>query len=124
MKKRIAALLGATGVLGALSAPSLGRHEAAQAHAARTITIRMGEYFYRPAAATIHAGDRIRFVNGGKIEHTVADSTRSGAVRSRVIKPRPLKHGQSQTVTFGTAGTVYYVCTFHPSLMRGRITVR
>lgn len=92
--------------------------------AATTRTVKFGEYFYRPAVLTIHRGDRVRFVNVGKIEHTVADSTKDGRIRSRIIRPRPLKHGQSQTVRFTRRGTVYYVCTFHPTLMRGRIVVR
>ena len=48
----------------------------------------------------------------------------SKLLQSRIIKPRPLKTGQSQSVTFRTAGTVYYLCTFHPDLMRGVVTVR
>jgi plastocyanin len=98
--------------------------KASSAHAAATLDVKLGEYFYRPKHLTIHVGDRVRFVNVGKIEHTVADSTRSGTIRSRLIKPRPLGHGKSQTVVFRRAGTVYYVCTFHPNLMRGAITVR
>lgn len=92
--------------------------------AATTHTVRFGEYFYKPAKITIRRGDRVRFVNVGRIEHTVADSTKDGRIRSRIIKPRPLEHGQSQTVRFTRRGTVYYVCTFHPTLMRGRIVVR
>jgi plastocyanin len=98
--------------------------KAPSAHAAATLDVKLGEYFYRPKHLTIHVGDRVRFVNVGKIEHTVADSTKSGTIRSRLIKPRPLGHGKSQTVMFRRAGTVYYVCTFHPALMRGVITVR
>ena len=40
------------------------------------------------------------------------------------LDPRPLKHGASQTVRFRKRGTVYYLCTFHPGLMRGTIVVR
>lgn len=94
------------------------------AHAAAAHTVRFGEYFYRPRKLTIRAGDTVRFVNVGKIEHTVADSSKGGSIRSRLIKPRPLKHGASQTVRLGRRGTVYYRCTFHPALMRGVIVVR
>jgi plastocyanin len=106
--------------ISALTGPS----HVSRAHAAKTSAVKLGEYFYRPKRVTIAAGDLVRFTNVGKIEHTVADSTKSGALRSRVIRPRPLEHGQSQTVRFRRRGTVYYVCTFHPALMRGVVIVR
>jgi plastocyanin len=116
-------ILAAAGVAALAAAVPAVAHDG-RAHAASTHTVRMGEYFYRPGRVTIRAGDRVRFVNRGKIQHTVADSTRRGRIRSRVIKPRPLKRGQAQTVRLTRRGTVYYVCTFHPDLMRGRIEVR
>jgi plastocyanin len=94
------------------------------ARAATTTKVKFGEYFYGPKKVTISAGDSVRFVNVGKIEHTVADSSKSGTIRSRVIHPRPLKHGASQTVRFRRRGTVHYLCTFHPDLMRGIVVVR
>jgi hypothetical protein len=60
----------------------------------------------------------------GKIEHTVTDSTKSGTIGSKIIRLRPLKHGQALTVRFRKRGTVYYICIFHPDLMRGVVTVR
>ena len=110
--------------LGAMAIPAGAGHASPAAHAAKTSTVKLGEYFYRPKKLTIRAGDRVRFLNVGKIEHTVADSTRGGTIRSRVIKPRPLGHGKAQTVRLTRRGTIYYLCTFHPSLMRGSIVVR
>ena len=52
-----------------------------------------------------------------------ADSTKGGAIRSQSIKPRPLAHGAVQVVRFSRPGVVYYLCTFHPTLMKGRIVV-
>ena len=118
-------LAAATALAALTAAPSLARQDSApSARAAKTTTVKFGEYFYSPRKITVSSGDTVRFLNVGKIEHTVADSTRSGSVRSRIIKPRPLKHGQSQRVTFKRRGTVYYICTFHPTMMRGVITVR
>src|SRR5215218_5723801 len=118
-------LAAALAALGPAAVPALADHPAiAPAHTARTHTVRMGDYFYKPKRITIRAGDRVRFVNRGKIQHTVADSTKGGRIRSRVIKPRPLKRGASQTVRFAHRGTVHYLCTFHPDLMRGVIVVR
>ena len=87
------------------------------------VTIRLGEYFYKPKVVTVHVGQAVRFLNVGKIEHTVADTDAAGRIRSRLIKPRPLGHGQTQVVRFKTLGRVLYLCTFHPTLMKGRITV-
>ena len=111
----------ATGVLAAaVAVPALsGGSDSTRA----AVTIRMGEFFYRPKLVTVHVGQTVRFVNVGKIQHTVADTDRRWSIRSRLIKPRPLGHGAVQTVRFGHAGTVYYLCTFHPTLMRGRIVV-
>ena len=91
--------------------------------ARQPVTVRLGEYFYKPKVITVHVGQAVRFVNVGKIEHTVADTDAKGAIRSRLIKPRPLAHGQAQTVRFSHAGRILYLCTFHPTLMKGRINV-
>lgn len=125
MKRHVLSAAGAL-ALGAAAAATAVAHDAGRpaAHAARTHVVRLGEYYFRPKQLTIHAGDSVRFINTGKIEHTVADATKGGAIRSKIIHPRPLKRGRSQSVTFRAAGTVYYVCTFHPSMMRGVITVR
>ena len=88
------------------------------------VTVRMGEFFFKPRVVTVHVGQAVRFVNVGKIDHTVADTTtRWKATRSKLIVPRPLSRGDAQTVRFAKPGTVYYLCTFHPSLMRGTIVV-
>ena len=62
-------------------------------------------------------------MNVGKIPHTVADTDARGVIRSRLIKPRPLGHGQVQVVPFTKTGRVSYLRTFHPTLMKGRIVV-
>ena len=97
---------------------------AASGHARQaTVTIRLGEFFFRPAHVTVHVGQRVRFVNVGRIVHTVADTDARWHVRSELVHPRPLAHGASQTVAFARPGLLHYLCTFHPTLMRGTITV-
>jgi plastocyanin len=83
----------------------------------------MGDFFFKPKLVTVHVGQAVRFVNVGKIEHTVADTDAKGNIRSRLIKPRPLARGNVQTVRFKKAGRISYLCTFHPTLMKGRIVV-
>ena len=83
----------------------------------------MTEYAYAPPALTVRVGEPVIFVNRGRIEHTVADTTPGGGVRSKLIKPRPLAPGDEQQVLFSRPGVVNYLCTFHPTLMKGRIVV-
>ena len=106
-------------VLALPAAPGL-----ASQRASRVVTVRLGEYFFRSPHLTLRVGDRVRFVNVGKIEHTVADSSKSGVILNRQINVPPLRHGQaSLTLAFKKPGTIRYLCTFHPGLMRGTITV-
>jgi plastocyanin len=86
-------------------------------------TVSFGEYFYRPSNVTVRVGQPVVFVNAGKITHTVADTNTKGVITSRVIKPRPLDAGQRQRVTFSRPGFYRYLCTFHPTLMKGTVTV-
>ena len=87
------------------------------------VTVRLGEFFFKPRTITVHVDESVRFLNVGKIEHTVADTDSKGNIRSKLIRPRPLAHGQTQVVRFAKPGLVYYLCTFHPTLMKGRIKV-
>lgn len=105
-----------------LLAPASG--SASRGAASRpVVTIRMGEFFFKPRVVTVHVGQTVRFLNLGKIDHTVADTDAKGEIRSKLIHPRPLSHGQAQVVRFARPGTVSYLCTFHPTLMRGKIVV-
>jgi plastocyanin len=88
------------------------------------VTIKIVDFGFKPARVVVHVGQPVRFVMAGKIDHTVADTTAKGAILSKQIKPRLLSHGDVQTVTFKHAGTVNYLCTLHPTLMKGVIVVR
>ncbi len=122
MPTRVALLLAAIAALTfATGVSSASGHTGAKRG---PVTIQFGEFFYRPSTVTVHVGQEVRFVNVGKIAHTVADTDRGWKhIRSKLIEPRPLAHGQVQTVRFSKPGLVYYLCTFHPTLMRGKIIV-
>jgi plastocyanin len=101
------------------SKPAPGKAESRAA-----VVVELGDYFFRPARVTVHVGQAVRFVNVGKIPHTVADRRRGASVpSSRLIKPHQLDPGDAQTVVFRRPGTVSYFCTFHPTLMAGQISV-
>src|SRR3954454_9605276 len=121
---RLRALLVTVCVLSALGvAAGRGASSSGGTVADAPVTVRMGEFFYRPSVVTVHVGQPVRIVNVGKIVHTVADADARGNVRSKIIRPRRRAHGQAQVVRFTRAGTVRYLCTFHPTLMKGRIVV-
>lgn len=125
MRRPALYLLVVGAAFGVLAAARLtgGGAARAEATAGPPVTIRLGEFFFRPAKVTVHVGQKVRFLNIGKIDHTVADTDAHWNLRSKLIRPRPLVHGQVQTVSFDRPGTVHYLCTFHPTLMRGRIVV-
>jgi plastocyanin len=116
------ALAGATALLSALAlGPGSSRAEAA---APKPATVVVGDFSYAPATVTVRVGQKVRFVNRGKIGHTVADVNAKGAILGRAIKPTLLETGQSQVVTFTKPGRIPYLCTLHPTLMKGVVVVR
>jgi plastocyanin len=89
----------------------------------KPVTITMRDFSYTPASITVKVGQSVRFVNRGKIGHTVADVDARGTILGKAIKPKLLDAGQSQTVTFSKPGRIPYLCTLHPTLMKGVIVV-
>ncbi len=87
-------------------------------------TVVMGDYSYAPSPLTVQVGQKVTFVNRGVIDHTIADTDAAGEIRSTRIKPRPIAPQETQVVAFDTPGTVDYICTYHPTLMSGKIIVR
>ncbi len=86
-------------------------------------TIVMGDFSYTPASVKVRVGQPVTFVNRGNIDHTVADTDAAGEIRSALITPRPIAPQESQVVVFDAPGTINYICTYHPTLMTGTITV-
>ena len=82
--------------------------------AARTHTVVIEEFSFNPPALTLHRGDRIVWRNKDLVPHT---ATSHGVFDSRSIAP-----GSSWTYVARKAGTLSYVCTFHPT-MQASLTV-
>lgn len=116
-------LAAAAALTGQAGAASHRVADTAGATASAPVVVTFGEMFYKPAVVRVKVGQKVIFRNVGKIAHTVADSDARGEIRSALIKPPNLDPGQSQTVSFARAGKVSYLCTFHPTLMRGTIVV-
>jgi plastocyanin len=79
-------------------------------------TVDVGDNTFTPADLEVAAGEKVTFENSGAIAHT-ATSSEGADFDSGSLAP-----GDTFTVTLDKAGTVSYVCTFHPG-MQGTIQV-
>jgi plastocyanin len=95
---------------------SLG--SAAPVSAARTVTIEIGDNFFRPANVTIAPGDTVTWVHVGQRPHNVTAD--GGAFAS----PQRMMNGQQFSWTATAAGTYNYICTIHPTMMQASIVVQ
>ena len=113
----LAALLGA-----ALLAGCGGDDEQAAgtpAGASTTDTIRIKDFIYDPAAATVRAGQRIAVRNGDTAPHTLTDRPADGRARFDTAIVGGRKTG---SFTAPEAGTYEVFCELHP-FMKGKLTV-
>ena len=76
--------------------------------AAQTHTVVIEGFKFNPPTLTLHRGDRIVWRNKDLVPHT---ATSHGLFDSRSVAP-----GSSWTCVAGKAGTLPYVCTFHPTM--------
>lgn len=93
--------------------PLAGTAARAASHAA-VHTVRISDFAFVPASITITPGDQVIFVNDDSAPHT--------ATAQGLFDTGRLGQGQQASLTFGSAGTYNYICSFHPN-MKGTITV-
>lgn len=75
---------------------------------AATVTVEMKDNVYIPADQSIQPGDTVTWLNKGRSPHNVTygdNSKQSPSIAS----------GASYSITFPSAGTYYYYCSFHSS---------
>jgi plastocyanin len=83
------------------------------AKASGAASVQVGDNTFTPATIEVATGETVTFENGGAIAHTVTgDGFDSGSMAP----------GDTFEFTADKAGTVSYVCTFHPG-MQGTIEV-
>jgi plastocyanin len=81
--------------------------------AAAGTTVKMVDNAFEPADIAVKVGDTVTWKNDGRLAHTAtAEGFDSGSIAT----------GETYEWTAERAGTVSYVCTFHPG-MEGTITV-
>lgn len=100
-------------VAGAASCGS-GSHPEAGERAPVMHTVTIEGSTFRPSAVTVHAGDRVVWMNRDFFPHT---ATAAGTFDSGTLPP-----DASWTFIAGTPGVFTYTCTFHPT-MTGTIRV-
>jgi plastocyanin len=85
--------------------------------AASTTDVKMIDNAFEAKDITVNVGDTVAWENAGQIAHT-ATATAGADFDSGSVAP-----GETYEWTAKKAGTVSYVCTFHPG-MEGTITVQ
>jgi plastocyanin len=79
------------------------------------LVVHIANFAFAPDPAAIRAGETVQFINDDEVPHTVTAADRS-------FSSGNLPHGASWSHTFPTAGTVAYICAYHP-FMHGRVIV-
>ena len=75
-----------------------------------------GTHSLNPSDETIKAGDSVTWTNNGTSTHQIAFAT--GPKCAFQIA------GKSVSITFNSPGTYSYICSIHPTYMKGTITVQ
>jgi plastocyanin len=113
MVKRILPIALAVAALGVTACGGSDDEPAAAKAPAGDAAVQIGDNTYTPATIEVKTGETVTFENGGAIAHTVTgDGFDSGSMAP----------GDTFTFTADKAGSVSYVCTFHPG-MAGTIDV-
>jgi plastocyanin len=85
------------------------------AEPARTATVAIQDFKFKPAAVDVSAGGAVRFVNHDRAEHT---ATAPGG-----FDTGGLAKGRSKIVVLRKPGTFVYRCDFHP-FMTAKVVVK
>ncbi len=119
--RRLAAALAALSLVGALVACSAGSKpdvvpsDELPAGTEPAVTVRVIDNKYEPAEVEIEAGQAVRWVFEGVMEHDVV--AEDGSFVSELVTAGEYVH------VFGSAGEWPYDCSIHPE-MTGVVTVR
>jgi plastocyanin len=78
---------------------------------------------YNPSPINIAKGTTVTWTNHDNTAHTVTEGNPSGYSPPNGFDSGILAPGNVFTHTFGTAGTVQYYCTLHPTML-GEVIVK
>ena len=86
---------------------------------AETHTIVIENMRFTPDTLTVQRGDRVVWRNNDLVPHTATTATSA----SKAFDSGSIEPGKSWSTTLRKAGSVPYVCTFHPG-MKATLTVQ
>ena len=90
------------------------------AQPAPTVTVKLGDFFFKPSHKTVRRGTKVRFEWIGNNPHNVVKTRGPGGrLRSRITS----KRGVNFVRRFTKRGTYRLICTLHP-WMKMRLRVR
>lgn len=96
-----------------LALPALALIMGAATARAETVTVTVDKMAFSPATVEARVGDTIEWVNKDAFAHTAT-------VKGGWEVMLPVK--KSGSITVDTAGTIDYICRFHPN-MKGQIVI-
>jgi plastocyanin len=104
-------------VIGALvlSAPVTGCGSSSSKPKSPQTSVAVADFSFTPKTIAIKVGQTVTWTNQGQVEHTVKGPG--------FFTRHALAHGQKFSHTFTKPGRFNYLCTLHPTLMRGTVTV-
>ncbi len=91
---------------------ALGRTGEAGAQSA--VKVKMVDSLFKPKAVAVKRGTTVKWKNAGQLDHNVKGS----GFASKTVAP-----GGGYAFRFSKAGTYKYLCTIHPTTMKGTVSV-
>jgi plastocyanin len=78
--------------------------------------VTVGDFSFTPKVINVKSGTTVTWTNEGQTEHTVKGHG--------FFSPKALGHGAKYSFRFSKPGRFPYICTLHPTLMRGTVVVK
>ena len=104
-----------TGSSSSSSGGAYGSSTSSSSGGAKTSAIMLKDFAFSPATATVKVGQKVTWTNEDSTVHNVISS-------DGTLKSKDLSQGDTYSFTPKKAGTISYVCTFHPN-MKATLTV-
>jgi plastocyanin len=115
MRKKLALTLVPV-VLAAAAIPALASEPTA--HASATKRVKVGDLFFKKSKITINSGDTVKWTWVGQAPHNVTVTKGPKKFHSKT------KTSGSYSKKIRRRGTYRYICTVHPTQMKGKIVVK